>query len=93
MHQHLIGLRRRHPWLHHARTTALHLTNGQYVYRTSADEGSLVVALNVDDEPLRMPLAKLGFGSGRVVAGSGVPPEDVVDHLDVEPHGWAVLTV
>ena len=47
----------------------------------------------VDDEPLRMPLAKLGFGSGRVVAGSGVPPEDVVDHLDVEPHGWAVLTV
>ncbi|OPX12197.1 alpha-amylase family glycosyl hydrolase [Mycobacterium sp. AT1] len=93
LHQHLIGLRRRHPWLHHARTTALHLTNGQYVYRTSADEGSLVVALNVDDEPLRMPLAKLGFGSGRVVAGSGVPPEDVVDHLDVEPHGWAVLTV
>ena len=93
LHQHLIGLRRRHPWLHHARTTALHLTNGQYVYRTSADEGSLVVALNVDDEPMRMPLAKLGFGSGRVVAGSGVPPEDVVDRLDVEPHGWAVLTV
>lgn len=93
LHQHLIGLRRRHPWLHHARTTALHLTNGQYVYRTSADEGSLVVALNVDDKPLQMPLAKLGFGSGRVVAGSGVPPEDVVDQLDVEPHGWAVLTV
>lgn len=93
LHQHLIGLRRRHPWLHHARTTALHLTNGQYVYRTTADEGSLVVALNVDDAPLQMPLADLGFGSGRVVAGSGVPPEDVVDHLDVEPHGWAVLTV
>lgn len=93
LHQHLIGLRRRHPWLHHARTTALHLTNGQYVYRTSADEGSLVVALNVDDEPLLMPLAELGLGSGRVVAGSGVPPEDVVDHLDVAPHGWAVLTV
>lgn len=93
LHQHLIGLRRRHPWLHHARTTALHLTNGQYVYRTSAAEGSLVVALNVDDKPLRMPLADVGFGSGRVVAGSGVPPEDVVDHLDVEPHGWAVLTV
>lgn len=93
LHQHLIGLRRRHPWLRHARTTALHLTNGQYVYRTSADEGSLVVALNVDDEPLLMPLAELGLGSGRVVAGSGVPPEDVVDHLDVAPHGWAVLTV
>ncbi|GAB7069928.1 DUF3459 domain-containing protein [Mycobacterium hodleri] len=93
LHQHLIGLRRRHPWLHRARTSALHLTNGQYVYRTSSDEGSLVVALNVDDSPLQMSLAELGCGSGRVVAGSGVPPEDVVDALDVEPHGWAVLTV
>lgn len=93
LHQHLIGLRRRHPWLYRARTSALHLTNGQYVYRTSSDEGALVVALNVDDSPLQMSLAELGCSSGRVVAGSGVPPEDVVDALDVEPHGWAVLTV
>ncbi|MEU0499123.1 alpha-amylase family protein [Mycobacterium sp. NPDC006124] len=93
LHQHLIGLRRRHPWLYRARSSALHLTNGQYVYRTSSEEGTLVVALNVDDSPLRMSLTELGFGSGTVVAGSGVPPQDVVDSVDVEPHGWAVLTV
>ncbi len=93
LHQHLIGLRRRHPWLHAARTTALHLANQQYVYRTSSAAGALVVALNVDDAPLRKSLSEFGIGEGRVVAGSGVPQEDVTDRLDVEPHGWAILTV
>jgi hypothetical protein len=27
LHQRLIGVRRRHPWLHHTRATPLHLTN------------------------------------------------------------------
>ncbi|MDT5340703.1 MAG: cyclomaltodextrinase / maltogenic alpha-amylase / neopullulanase, partial [Mycobacterium sp.] len=75
------------------RTSALHLTNRQYVYRTSSDAGSLVVALNVDDSTLRKSLSEFGIDSGRVVAGSGVPAEDVVVQLEVEPHGWAVLTV
>ncbi|MDT5081603.1 MAG: cyclomaltodextrinase / maltogenic alpha-amylase / neopullulanase [Mycobacterium sp.] len=93
LHQHLIGLRRRHPWLHAARTSSLHLTNGQYVYRTSADESALVVALNVDDSPLRMSLSEFDIDSARIVAGSGAPAEAVVDVLDVEAHGWAVLVV
>ncbi|MET0473911.1 MAG: alpha-amylase family protein [Mycobacterium sp.] len=93
LHQHLIGLRRRHPWLHRARTSPLHLANSQYVYRASSDEGSLVVALNVDDAPLRMSLSKLGIDGARIAAGSAAPAEAVVDRLDVEPHGWAVLVV
>ena len=91
LHQHLIGLRRRHPWLHAARTSALHLANSQYVYRTSADEGALIVALNVDDAPLRMPLSDFGIDSARIVAGSGAPEERTVAALDVPPHGWAIL--
>jgi cyclomaltodextrinase / maltogenic alpha-amylase / neopullulanase len=93
LHQHLIGLRRRHPWLHSAKTSALHLTNGQYVYRASADAGSLIVALNVDDSPLRMALSELGIGGARIVAGSGVPADDAIDRLDVEPHGWIIATI
>jgi cyclomaltodextrinase / maltogenic alpha-amylase / neopullulanase len=93
LHQHLIGLRRRHPWLHTATTSALHLANSQYVYRATSDAGSLVVALNVDDAPLSKSLSEFGVGSGRVVAGSGVPPEGVTDRIDVEPHGWAVIAV
>jgi hypothetical protein len=91
LHQHLIGLRRRHPWLHTARTSALSLANSQYVYRTGSDSAALVVALNLDDAPLRTALSDIGFGSARILAGSGAPAENVVDALDVEPHGWAIL--
>jgi glycosidase len=93
LHQHLIGLRRRNPWLHTAQTTSLRLTNKHYVYRSSSDEGSLVVALNLDETVLRMSLSEFGLGSGRIVAGSGAPAEDVVESVDVEPHGWAVIAV
>jgi cyclomaltodextrinase / maltogenic alpha-amylase / neopullulanase len=34
LHQYLIGLRRRHAWLHAASTTALRLDNRHYVYET-----------------------------------------------------------
>ena len=93
LHQHLIGLRRRHPWLHDARSSALHLTNRQYVYRTTSDAGTLVVALNLDDEPLRKPLSDFDIDSASIAAGSGVPGEDRIDRIDVEPHGWAILEV
>ena len=74
LHQYLIGLRRRHPWLHTATTSRWQLTNTQYVYRTGADAGSLLVALNVDDAPLPLSLPDLGVPSGRVIAGAGAPP-------------------
>jgi cyclomaltodextrinase / maltogenic alpha-amylase / neopullulanase len=91
LHQHLIGLRRRHPWLHAARTAALHLTNRHYVYRTYSGDHSLVVALNVDDTPLRVSLPEFGIGTARLVAGSAMSAEAVVDVVDVAPHGWAIF--
>jgi glycosidase len=91
LHQYLIGLRRRNPWLHEARTSALHLTNRHYVYRTQAGDNALVVALNVDDTSLRVSLSELGIGSGRLVAGSGAPAEATVDEVEVAPHGWAIV--
>ena len=91
LHQHLIGLRRRNPWLHTARTTALRLTNEHYVYRTSAGDDALVVALNVAEDGLDLSLDELGVGGGRVVAGSSLPAEDVVKHVHVAPHGWCVV--
>ncbi|SDP09352.1 cyclomaltodextrinase [Klenkia soli] len=82
LHQELVGLRRRHRWLHRARTEQLHLTNEQLVYRTAADGGALVVALNLADEPAVVP------SSGELVAGRGeVRGRD----LELPAHGWAVL--
>ena len=93
LHQYLIGLRRRNPWLHAARTEPLHLTNQQYVYRTKAGDDALIVALNVDDAPLRVSLSEWGIGSGRLVAGSAAPAEATVEQVDVGPHGWAIVAI
>ena len=66
LHQRLIGVRRRHPWLHRATTNTLSLSNLGYVYEVSAGPGErLVVGLNLGDEPL-------------VAAGVTVAPHDWV---------------
>ena len=91
LHQYLIGLRRRHPWLHTARTTKLQLTNRQYIYETRNGDDVLMVALNIDDAPLPVSLSELGFGQGQLVAGSGAPPPSVVAEAEVEPHGWLII--
>jgi cyclomaltodextrinase len=91
LHQYLIGLRRRHPWLHTARTSAVELTNTQYVYQTRCDSDTLLVALNIDDAPMQLSLSEFGNGDGRIVAGSGAPPEDIVSSAEIEPHGWLII--
>ncbi|NHA67055.1 DUF3459 domain-containing protein [Phycicoccus sp. CMS6Z-2] len=81
LHQELLGLRRRHPWLHRARSRAVSLTNTRYVLEVSADGESLRVALNLDDEPL-------DAGAGTVLAADPATRER---GGPVAPHGWAVL--
>ncbi|OBK39304.1 alpha-amylase [Mycobacterium sp. 1245111.1] len=88
LHQYLVGLRRRHPWLHGASTSALKLDNRQYVYRTSRGDQALTVALNIDDKPMTV---RLDSGAAEVIAGSGAPPQEVVHKLTVEPDGWRIL--
>ncbi|HRY10917.1 MAG: DUF3459 domain-containing protein [Actinobacteria bacterium] len=78
LHQELIGLRRRHAWLEHARTEVRHLTNEQIVYRTAFGDGALLVALNLADDPAELPIG------GRVVAGH-------VDGSTVSAHGWVIV--
>lgn len=90
-HQHLIGLRRRNPWLHNARTTPLQLTNRGYVYTTSHGDDALVVALNVDDDAMPLSLAEFALAPARVVAGSGAPPAEFVADAVVPAHGWLIL--
>lgn len=91
LHQFLVGLRRRHPWLHAASTTAVRLQNRHYVYETRNGDDALLVALNIDDEPLRLALSECGAARGEVLGGSAAPPQEVVDTVVVEPHGWRIL--
>ncbi|MGD9513584.1 alpha-amylase family protein [Mycolicibacterium sp.] len=90
-HQHLIGLRRRNPWLHTARTTPLRVTNRGYVYTTRHGDDALVVALNIDDDAMPVSLAEFGLARAEVVAGSGAPPAQVVADTVVPAHGWLIL--
>jgi glycosidase len=92
LHQYLVGLRRRHAWLHSASTTALRLANGHYVYETRSGDNALLVALNIDGEPLQLALSELGAARAQIVAGSAAPPQDVVETVVVEPNGWRILS-
>ncbi|OBF11382.1 alpha-amylase family glycosyl hydrolase [Mycobacterium sp. ACS4331] len=91
LHQFLIGLRRRHPWLHRARTSALRLDNQHYVFETRHGEDALIVALNLTDDALTLRLSDVDRGAALMLAGTAAPPERVVTEASVPPHGWLVL--
>jgi cyclomaltodextrinase len=78
LHRELIGLRRRHPWLHRARTEVLSLANETIVLQQHGGGETLCVALNLSDTGLPV--------RGEVLAGTvrgGVVPA----------HDWAVVQV
>ncbi len=91
LHQYLIGLRRRHPWLHTARTAALLLDNRHYIYESRSGDDALIVALNLTDHPMRVGLNDLARGDALVIAGTAAPPEQVVSETSVPAHGWLIL--
>ncbi|WP_347343711.1 alpha-amylase family glycosyl hydrolase [Jatrophihabitans telluris] len=95
LHQDLIGLRRRHSWLHRARTSELSLANKQLSLAVSAGENRLVVALNLDDAT-----TELAAGETAAVLLASAPEAAVPLHrssdgsgttVTIEPHGWAIL--
>ena len=91
LHQRLIGLRRRHPWLHRATTEAVLLDNRCYVYVSRHGDDVLLVALNIDDAPLSVLLSDIGFQRAQVIGGDGAPELVDVEEAAVGPHGWLIL--
>jgi cyclomaltodextrinase len=92
LHQNLIGLRRRHAWVHSARTAPLKLTNEFFAYEVVDSSGDaarrLVVLLNLADDPYEFEVA----GASTVVAGdAALTPTAAGVSVITPPHGWAVL--
>ncbi|WP_432488669.1 alpha-amylase family protein [Kineococcus sp. SYSU DK018] len=90
LHQQLIGLRRRHRWLHRARTTVLHVENARLVLESRAadGEGRLLLALDLTGTGGELPAP----GASAVLAGAGElrgGPDG--GRVLLPPHGWAVL--
>lgn len=84
--QELVGVRRRHPWLHRARTRDLVLTNEGYVVEVAgAEQERIVLCLNIADTPLDVP----GLDVATVLAGEA---ELSRARVRLRPHAWAVLS-
>ncbi|MBT2233042.1 alpha-amylase family glycosyl hydrolase [Nonomuraea sp. NEAU-A123] len=86
LHQRLIGLRRRHPWLVRAHTTAEHLTNTAVALRSRPRDGGgteIVTLLNLGDEPHRFPIGQ--------VNDVAEPQHGVTDPAVVPAHGWSIV--
>jgi glycosidase len=92
LHRYLVGLRRQHPWLHEARTAPLHLENLGYVYESRSGDDALIVALNLADTPMGLPVVELIGRPAQVLAGAGAPPQEVVSNTEVVPGGWLILS-
>lgn len=92
-HQELIGLRRRHPWLHDATLEVLHVSDPLLCYVVRSGEGALVVVLSTDDDEVswQLPAAAHRSGEGPAVpAGTGTLA-DAGRTVVLPPHGWAVV--
>jgi glycosidase len=88
LHRQLIGLRRRHPWLHSARSTVHFLANGSLSYSVvGADpvRERLVVALNLAAGPADV---EVPADAAAVVAGSGTLSPG---RIRLGGRGWAIL--
>ncbi|MBS2961601.1 alpha-amylase family protein [Actinocrinis puniceicyclus] len=86
LHQDLIGLRRRHPWLVRARTRVLRLEKLAFAYEVRDPDGdaALAVLLNLADREQVFPVGPAG--ARRILASRGSGWNGLV-----EAHGWAIL--
>lgn len=101
LYRFLIGLRRRHPWLHEARTSAVRLDKRCYAYETRCGDDALLVALNTEETPVVLTVHSRGRPA-QVLAGTGAPPQQTlggsgesagVCQVVVAPHGWLILSI
>src|SRR5229473_2579985 len=90
LHQNLIGVRRRHPWLHKARIRALDLGNTHFIYEASHEGRRLVVALNLEDSPTTRSIPYVcDVMAGHATCDQTRPLQT---QITLSPHGWAILT-
>jgi cyclomaltodextrinase len=88
LHQQLIGLRRRHAWLHGARTRIVHLSNNRLTFEASGAGERLMIALNIEGAG-EQPAPDMS----RIVAGQGElrRPGDDAAAIWLPEQGWAIL--
>lgn len=84
VHQELIALRRRHPWLVTAHTEPLELENSFYAFRTTDGTNALITILNLEPESRSFPLPGIGAREAGNAAVSG-------STITLGPKSWAIF--
>ena len=87
--QSLIELRRREPWLCSARTRCIHLTNQQIVVAVESEQRRVLIALNVGDNAVTVPVPTATL----VAVGSSTLSEAICNdaRISLPAHSWAVM--
>lgn len=90
LHQDLIGLRRRHAWLHTARTRIVRLANRHLVYEAYEENHRLLVALNLDDMTVELPapFARIILAGAGTLLSIGTTEAAV----QLPAQGWAIIS-
>lgn len=88
LHQELIGLRRRHPWLLRAKSRMVELRNMDLVFEAFDEGNRLWVALNLADAAI---VRTIDSGVDRLAGSGAVCRAGVRTELTLPPHGWAIL--
>jgi cyclomaltodextrinase / maltogenic alpha-amylase / neopullulanase len=88
LHQELIGLRRRHPWLYKARSRVTELHNTDLVFEAFHEENRLWVALNLADAPI---VRAIPAAIARLAGDIAVRRKGTATEITLPPHGWGVL--
>jgi glycosidase len=89
LHQQLIDVRRRHPWLSAARTTVAHLTNRAVGLQATEPGGGtrVITLLNVDDRPQEFPLDLSGLVTTEVLGPEARDGEPAT----LPAHAWRII--
>ena len=88
LHQELIGVRRRHPWLYRAQSRAIEIRNTDLLFEAFDQDNRLWVALNIADASVtRMIDAKADKLAGNATATQKSGGTEIA----LPPHGWGIF--
>jgi cyclomaltodextrinase / maltogenic alpha-amylase / neopullulanase len=88
LHQDLIGLRRRHPWLHRARSRVVTLNNADVTFEAFGEGNRLWVALNLADTAV---VRAIPADVDRLAGEFAVQRKGATTEIMLPPHGWGIL--
>lgn len=88
LHQELIGLRRKHPWLHRAQSRVIEIRNTDLLVEAFVDDKRLWVALNIADAAVTRTI---GAGADRRAGSATATKKGGSTEIALPPHGWGIL--